>query len=205
MADDHTLVLEGFRRMLEPAFDLLGVAEDGQQVIEMAVRLRPDIVLMDISMPVLNGFEAARRIRKEAPGIRIIFLTMHGDNAYVEEAARLGASYVLKRSGVAELGEAIRQAMQGKRYVTPSVSSWYSSQPPAMGAKRPEPDDRLSPREREVLQLIAEGRAGKEMAYMLNISLKTVEFHKRSIMTKLGLRSTAELTRYAVRHGLVDS
>src|SRR5579862_8306123 len=124
MADDHTLVLEGFRRLLETDFDLIGTAEDGQRLVSLATELKPDIVLLDISMPVLNGFEACRRIRKLLPAAKLIFVTMHTDPAYATEAFRLGASgYVLKRSAVSERNEAIKQALKGKRYLTPLLTN----------------------------------------------------------------------------------
>src|SRR5205085_6707080 len=207
MADDHTLVLEGFRRILEPEFDLVRTAEDGQTLVKLAVELQPDAVLLDISMPMLNGFEAGRQIRRLAPGVKLIFVTMHSDQEYLEECFKMGASaYLLKRSAASELTEAIHQALQVGRYITPLLKCEL----PAGTASVQRKDGgafatRLSDRERQVLQLIAEGRQAKEIAHHLEISHKTVEFHKQSIARKLGLRTTAELTRYAVRQGLVEA
>jgi DNA-binding NarL/FixJ family response regulator len=205
MADDHTLVLEGFRRLLETDFDLIGTAEDGQRLVALALDLKPDVVLLDISMPVLNGFEACRRIRKHLPETKIIFVTMHTDPAYATEAFRLGASgYVLKRSAVSELNEAIKQSLKGKRYLTPLLTQDFADQ----RTTPPDPKtfgNALSPRERQVLQLVAEGQSAKEIAGVLSISPKTVEFHKSGIMQKLGLHTTAELTRYAIRNGMVEA
>jgi len=206
MADDHTLVLEGFRRILEPEFDLVGTAEDGQALVKLAIELHPDAVLLDISMPLLNGFEAGRQIRRLVPSTKLIFVTMHSDQEYLDECFKMGASaYVLKRSAASELVEAIHQALQGGRYITPLLK--YDA-PPAATAPRKDGAAfaaRLSDRERQVLQLVAEGRQAKEIAHLLEISHKTVEFHKQSIARKLSLRTTAELTRYAIRQGLVEA
>ena len=204
MADDHTLVLEGFRSLLEPRFELVGTAEDGQTLVNLAASLKPDAVLLDISMPILNGFDAARQIRKILPKVKLIFVTMHADPAYVAEALRLGASgYVLKRSAVSELTEAISQALLGRQYVTPLVPGVKL---PVEGKRAPQrAGGVLTARERQVLQLVAEGRSAKEMAWVLNVSHKTIEFHKRGIMEKLGVRTTAELTRHAIREKLIDS
>jgi len=206
MADDHTLVLEGFRRLLEAEFDLVGTAEDGQRLVALATELKPDVVLLDISMPVLNGFEACRRIRKVLPTAKMIFVTMHTDPAYATEAFRLGASgYVLKRSAVSELNEAIKQAIKGKRYLTPLLTQ---DLPDHKNTLPPDPKtfgSMLTARERQVLQLVAEGQSAKEIAGVLNISPKTVEFHKSGIMQKLSLHTTAELTRYAIRNGMVEA
>jgi DNA-binding NarL/FixJ family response regulator len=198
LADDHTLVLEGIAKLLESEVDLLKTVEDGRALIEAARELRPDVVLLDISMPRLNGVEAARRLRRLLPEAKLIFLTMHGDVNYVSEALRVGAAgYVLKRSAVTELIYAIHQVMSGKTYVTPLA------QYPEGTARR---DRRvLTPRQAEVVQLATEGRTGKEIASILNISTKTVEFHKHLAMTKLGLNNTADLTRYAVRHRLTEA
>lgn len=199
LADDHTLVVEGFRRLLEAEFDVVGVVEDGRTLLTAAARLRPDVILLDISMPLLNGIDAARRLRKTQPEAKIIFVTMHADPAYVAEALREGAAgYVLKRSAATELVTAIRQALRGRSYVTPLVRG--------QGGPRPRSRRRsteLTPRQREVLQLVAEGRAAKEIAAILHISVKTVEFHKSRIGEQLGVRTTAELTRYALEHGII--
>ncbi|MBI4904580.1 MAG: response regulator transcription factor [Acidobacteria bacterium] len=203
IAEDHTLVLEGYQRILEQHFEVIGIAEDGQTLVKLALQLEPDAVLIDISMPMMNGFEAARQVRKDVPKAKLIFVTMHSDREYVEEALRIGASaYVLKRSAVSELAHAIQQALSGKVYVTPLVGD-VSGNGTAKDAEKFAVG--LSSRERQVLQLVAEGRAGKEVAHVLSISLKTVEFHKRSIMRKVGLHTTAELARYAVRQGLIEA
>jgi DNA-binding NarL/FixJ family response regulator len=165
MADDHTLVLEGIRKLLENEFELVGTVEDGRALLRAAEQLRPDVILLDISMPLLNGIEACRQLVKLIPKARVIFLTMHMDLVYVEEAFRAGGSgYLLKRSAAAELPSAINAVMRGNRYVTPLID-WKES---TTTARRKDPkkrgSDRLSPRQREVLQLVAEGRANKEIA-----------------------------------------
>ncbi|MDQ6705859.1 MAG: response regulator transcription factor [Acidobacteriota bacterium] len=200
MGDDHTLVLAGFRKLLEPEFDLVGVVEDGRKLVEMAQSLRPDVILTDISMPLLNGFDAARQIRKLAPESKIVFVTMHADPDYIAEALRLGAlGYLLKRSAASELAFAIHEVLAGRTYVTPLV-------PKQVGAEGEETRSpvELSPRQREVLQLVAEGHANKEIARILKLSMKTVEFHKSNLSRKLNLHSTADLTKYAIQHRIVS-
>src|SRR5687767_10572962 len=207
IADDHSLVVEGFRRLLEKDFDIIGVAENGRALVVAAKKLQPDLVLLDISMPLLNGIDAARQIKSILPKVKIIFLTMHGDPTYAAEAFRAGGdAYVLKRSAVSELELAIREVLNGRSYVTPLVTK---------GILDPtdEPDQSpvsklmfhgLTSRQREVLQLVAEGHSTKIIAGLLNVSVKTIEFHKSGIMERLGIRTTAELTRYAVTHGIVS-
>jgi DNA-binding NarL/FixJ family response regulator len=206
LADDHTLLLEGIRLMLEPEFDLVGSVEDGQALLEAAKTLRPDVVLLDISMPILNGIDAARRLRKLLPSTRLIFVTMHADADYVSEAFRVGAmGYLLKRAAASELLTAIREVLKGNHYVSPLVTrnalkSLISSSKPTGRFS-----DRLTPREREILQLVAEGRSRKEIAGILNISVKTVEFHKGKLMQKLNLQTSADFTRYAIEHGIITA
>jgi DNA-binding NarL/FixJ family response regulator len=200
IAEDHTLVLEGIKRLLEAEVDLAGVARNGLELISAAHQLKPDIILLDISMPMLNGMEAARKLRKTLPGAKLIFLTMHKDAVYVAEALRLGASgYLLKHSLVSELIEAIREVANGRTYVTPLVRT------PSNKFRTRKPAGNLTERQREVLQLIAEGRCLKEIASLLKVSVRTVEFHKYSIMRKLGLNTIAEMTKYAVRHKISEA
>lgn len=203
LADDHTLVVEGFRRLLEPEFELAGAVEDGRALVAAAQKLKPDVVLLDISMPLLNGIDAARQLKKIAPEIKLIFLTMHADPAYVTEAFRVGASgYLLKRSAASELVNAIHQVLQGRCYVTPLVTKdMLDSVLVALPEQAFSTD--LSPRLREVLQLVAEGHSTKEIATVLNISVKTVEFHKSRLRQRLGISTTAELTKFAIQHGIV--
>jgi len=206
LADDHTLLLEGIRLMLEPEFDLVGSVEDGQALLAAAKTLKPDVILLDISMPVLNGIDAARRLRKLLPSARLIFLTMHADPDYVAEAFRAGAmGYLLKRSAASELLTAIREVLKGNHYVSPLVTRNALDLLMSLPKREGKFSNRLTPRQREVLQLVAEGRSRKEIAAVLNISVKTVEFHKATLMRELNLGNTADFTRYAIEHGIIAS
>jgi len=206
LADDHTLVVEGFRKILEPEFDLVGTVEDGRALLEAAQKLHPDVILLDISMPLLNGIDAARRLKKMMPEVKLIFVTMHADPAYVTEAFRVGATgYVLKRSAAADLLQAVRTVLNGHYYVAPPITKDVLSSLLASPAERQPGPEPLSPRQREVLQLVAEGHSLKEIADILKISVKTVEYHKAQIMQQLDLHTTAELTKYAIAHGLTAS
>jgi DNA-binding NarL/FixJ family response regulator len=204
MADDHTLVLEGLKRILEADFDLVGMAENGRDLVRLAEELKPDVVLVDISMPLLNGIDAARQLLKHTSQAKVIFVTMHADADYVAEAFRSGASgYLLKRSAASELVTAIQEVMKGRYYVTPLVTR--EALRPLFG-EPPEPrklSSTLTSRQREVLQLVAEGSSVKQIASLLRVSAKTVEFHKSALMDRLGIHTTAELTRYAIEHGLI--
>ncbi len=206
LADDHTLVLEGFRRIVEQRCEVVGAVEDGRALLEASMRLRPDLILLDISMPLLNGIDAARQIKKTQPDVKLVFVTMHADPAYVSEAFKVGASaYLLKRSAARELDQAIDSVLKGEFFVTALLTrdlvTSLSEDHATLFAKRQD----LTPRQREVLQLVAEGRTIKEIAAMLNISPKTVEFHKAQIMFHLDLHTTAELTKYALAHGLTSA
>lgn len=206
LADDHSLVIEGIRRILEDHFDVVGAVEDGRALVEAAATLRPELVLLDISMPLLNGIDAARRLKQQHPEIKIIFVTMHADRAYVNEAFKAGASgYLLKRSAGAELLQAIESVLGGNSYVTPLIAKDLIQAAVHGTGGVPPARDLLTPRQREVLQLVAEGHSVKEIASLLGISPKTVEFHKAQIMDQLDLRTTAELTKYAITHGLTST
>lgn len=206
LADDHKILVEGLRGLLEPEFDLLATVEDGRELVERALELMPDVIIADVSMPLLNGIEATRQILPKAPKIRVVFLTMHADVAYANEAFRAGASgSILKRSAAGELVTAIREALNGGVYVTPSVArAMMNDTFGGKGLNQSGPRDALTNRQREVLQLVAEGRTIKEIGGILNLSPKTVEFHKYRVMEQLSIRSTAELTQYAVKHGIVS-
>ncbi len=207
LADRHPLVLEGLKRLLTADFDLVGMVSDGRSLLEAAERLMPDVVLLDISMPLLNGLEAARQLRKSQPDAKVVFLTRHAERSYVTAAFRAGASaYLLKSSATWEVVFAIQQVVRGRFYVTPLVVKEVID--PILGRRqrlKASPcktyAGNLSHRQREVLQLVAEGHTNKEIAEIISISIKTVEFHKSGLMRKLGLHSTAELTRYALSHG----
>ena len=206
LADDHTLLLEGIRLLLEPEYELVGSVEDGLALLAAAKTLKPDVILLDISMPLLNGIDAARRLRKIVPSARLIFVTMHADADFVLEAFRVGAmGYVLKRAAASELLTAIREVLKGNHYVSPLVTRNALELLVSIPKLRGKFSDRLTPRQREVLQLVAEGRSRKEIAAFLNISVKTVEFHKAALMRELNLATTADFTRYAIEHGIITA
>jgi len=207
LADDHRMVLDGLRRLLENEFELVGAVEDGLTLLSAAQRLRPDVILLDISLPSISGIEAARRLRSIVPASKIIFVTMHSDSSYIAEATRIGASgYVLKRYAGAVLVEAIRTVVRGGTYVTPSPADGVNSAARAVPAASPQaPPARVTLRQTEVLQLVAAGKSNKEIAGSLGISVKTAEFHKTRLMNALDLHSVADLTRYAIRQGLVSA
>ena len=206
LADDHALVLEGFKKLLEDHCHVVGSVEDGRSLLDAAKRLRPDIVVLDISMPQLNGLDAARRLRKIVPQARMIFVTVHADPDYVNQAFKAGASaYLLKRSAGSELSLAIEAVKNGNYYVTSLIAkdlvqSAISETEPNISRQ-----NHLPVRQREILQLVAEGLTLKEIASTLGLSPKTVEYHKSKLMEQLGLHTTAELTKYAVAHGLTPS
>ena len=204
LADDHRIVMEGLKTLLEPEFDLVGMVEDGRALLEAAERLRPDVIVADISMPLLNGIEAIRQMKKSRRDVRFVILTMHADPAYVAAALDAGASgYVLKHSAATELITAVRAALQGKTYITPLINGELMRHYKEPGTQQRDNESSLTPRQREVLQLLAEGFPLKEIASTLNISAKTVEFHKYKMMEELGIKSIAELVRYAVRNRIV--
>jgi DNA-binding NarL/FixJ family response regulator len=205
LADDHRIVLEGLRGLLQPEFDIVGEVEDGRTLVAEAERLRPDLVVADISMPGLNGIDAARRIKNIDARIRIVFLTMHADVTYAVSAFEAGASgFVLKHSAAQELVSAMREAMKGQTYVTPMIAGDLIGALQSGAPLKGELKVALSPRQREVLQLIAEGKSIKEVAAILRISTRTVEFHKYRIMEQLNIKTSAELVQYAVKHDIIS-
>ena len=207
MADDHSIVLAGLKKLVETEGEVVGTVEDGRALVEEAKKLRPDIILLDISMPLLNGLDAARQLTKVVPECKLVFLTMHATPAYAMEAFKAGASgYLIKRSATFELKQALQAVMRGQHYMTPLITKdvLAATLQPTEETKHKRPPAVLTPRQREVLQLVAEGKGTKEIARILNISVKTVEFHKFRIMDELDLHSTAELTRYAIAEGLVS-
>ena len=203
LADDHRLIREAFARLLESECDVVGAVADGRALLEAAPELRPDIVVLDIAMPLLNGLDAARQLRRLMPGLKLIFLTVSEDPDLAAEAFRAGASgYLLKNSAASELLKSIQEVSLGRSYVTPLVTqglvtSLLRDPGHALGKTH------LSDRQREVLQLLAEGRTMKEVARILNITPRTVAFHKYSIMDDLGIKTGAGLVQYAVKHGIV--
>ncbi len=205
LADDHKIVAEGLRGLLEPEFELVGTVEDGRTLLKAAAQLQPDVIVVDISMPKLNGIEAVKQIRKTAPDIKVVFLTMHADIAYATSAFEAGASgYVLKHSAPEELITAIHDALKGRTYVTPMIAGELMQSYKAGAHLQRDTADKLTPRQREVLQLLAEGKSAKEAASILNISTRTVEFHKYRMMDDLGIKSSTELVRYAIKHNIVS-
>ncbi|WNM60039.1 response regulator transcription factor [Candidatus Nitrospira allomarina] len=204
LADDHPMVLEGVAKLVEDFGVVVGKVEDGRLLIEVASHLNPDVVIMDISMPSLNGLESARHLQKLVPRSKIIFLTMHADPAYITAAFEAGASgYLMKRSAGSELQLAVKTVLAGRRYVTPLALRGEVSLNDFLGGEK-SLFKLLIPRQREVLQLIAEGRSTKAIATLLNISTKTVEFHKAKVMETLGMHTIPELTQFAVAQGLVE-
>jgi DNA-binding NarL/FixJ family response regulator len=205
MADDHSLILAGLRKLVEAECDVVGVVEDGRTLIEAAQKLRPDVILLDIAMPLLNGLEAARQLHTMVPDSKLLFLTMHASPTYATEAFQIGASgYLLKRSAASELSLAIKSVLQGQHYLTPLITKdvLETVLKPSTGERSKGAFTALTSRQREVLQLVAEGRGTKAIATILNVSVKTVEFHKARIMRQLGIHTTADLTKYAITHGI---
>ncbi len=205
LADDHKIVLEGLRGILEDEFELVGTVEDGRALVAAAQELNPDVIVADVSMPLLNGIEAAQQLKKANSRAKFIFLTMHPDAHYATRALEAGASgYVLKHSAPAELVQAIREALRGRLYVTPMIAKdvLQTFMDKSHGMRRGHHE--LTPRQREVLQLVGEGHSAKEIATILYISTRTVEFHKYRIMEDLNLRTNAGLIQYAVKNGFVS-
>ena len=211
LADDHTIVRQGVRMCLEAMGDIevVAEAEDGQAAVQLTTQLKPDVAVVDLTMPRLNGVDAIRQIKRDVPATEVVVLSVHDSEAYVVQALRAGAAgYVLKRNAATELAAAIRAAHDGQAYLHPSIARRviddYLSRIHASEDIASEPHERLTPREREVLQLAAEGHSTRAIAGLLTLSAKTVEHHRASVMTKLGLHGQTELVKYAIRAGLVD-
>ncbi len=204
LADDHTFLLQACEKMLEPDFEIPAVFTDGRSLVESAQALKPDAIVLDIGMPLLNGLDASRELKKLIPGVKLIFLTMYPDADLARAALRAGASaYLLKTSAASELVKAINEALRGRVYVTPAIARAMQDS----FIQNPEvkcPSKELTLRQREVLQLLAEGRPMKEAAYILDVSTRTIAFHKYRMMEQLGLRSSAELIQFAVTQHLVS-
>jgi len=204
LADDHTMFSQGLQRLLNDEFDLVGAVEDGQALVESAGRLKPDVIIVDISMPIMNGLDAVRQLRNQGSTAKIIFLTMHADDRLLAEAFKSGCSgYVLKQSAGEDLMTAIRQVLAGEKYVTPLIASKWAE----VLSNQAQETQRLTltPRQREVLQLVIEGCTMKEIATRLGISTRTAETHKYEMMQGLGVETTAELIQYAVKLGLTST
>lgn len=200
LADDHAIVAQGLASLLQDEFNMVGTVGDGGALIDAARELRPDVIVTDMAMPGLSGLDALRRLRAEGVETKVIFLTMHADAQLAGEALRAGASgYVLKHSAGEELIRAIREVLQGRVYLTPRIAGDVVT---ALSGPASPSEGKLTPRQREVLRLVAEGRTMKEIAAALHLSRRTVETHKYEMMQALGLRTTAELIRYALDHGV---
>jgi len=204
LGDDHVMFSEGLRRILEPHFEIVGMVENGIELMAAVEQLHPDVIVTDISMPLLNGIGVARRLQTTANPPKIIFLTMHLDSALATQGFKAGASgYVLKSSPTSEVITAIQEALRGHVYISPAIAGGVLSEMTKSREQAEKLAPELTARQREVLQLIAEGKSPKEIAAILNVSPRTVEFHKYRIMEIVGARTIAELTRYAVAHGIV--
>jgi DNA-binding NarL/FixJ family response regulator len=202
LADDHALLLGAFEKLLAAECEIVGQAQDGRQLVDAAERLKPDVIVLDISMPLLNGLEAGRQIKQKQRDVKLVFLTMNEDADLAAEAFRSGASaYLLKRSSASELLTAIREVMKGRSYITPFVAEGLVGS--LMRAPEEPPTHDLTSRQREVLQLLAEGHSMKAVADVLKLTPRTVAFHKYRIMAQLKIKSTAELIQYAVKHHIV--
>jgi DNA-binding NarL/FixJ family response regulator len=203
LADDHCVVAEGLRSLLAPHFEVVGIVSDGRDVVAAANALDPDVVVLDISMPSLNGIEAARQLQAAGSRAKVVFLTMHREVTYATRAVEAGASgFVLKHSATSELVTAIREALKGGTYITPQVAGDLLDSVRHGTPVRARRLGELTPRQREVLQLVAEGRSAKQIAALLRISRRTAEFHKARLMETLGVQNTAELIQYAIRTGV---
>jgi len=204
LGDDHPLILDGLRTALQTQYEVAGLATDGRALVQAAEKLKPDLVIVDISMPLLNGFEAAKQIKKSLPHTKVIFLSQHLNPAYLKQALRLGASgYVLKAGATEELQHAIEAVLRGKTYITPAFGEDVIARLWNREGELSEETEGLTERQREILQLIVEGRGNKEIADILHLSVKTIEFHRARIMVKLGVKTVAELTKVALQQGLI--
>jgi DNA-binding NarL/FixJ family response regulator len=199
LADDHTIIVEAFRKLLEPEYEIVAAVSDGRALLETAQKIKPDVIVVDIGMPLMNGLEAGVRLRELMPTAKVIFLTMNEDPDLAVEAMRCGASgYLLKSSAASELTHAIQKALKGQTYVTPQIArgmqkAFIKNPQATMHAKN------LTPRQREVVQLLAEGKSMKEVASVLNVTPRTVAFHKYRVMEELNLKTTADLIQFAIK------
>jgi len=205
LADDHQMVVEGLKTLLADEFNLVGTVADGRALLTAAKQLKPDVVVADITMPHLNGIDALTRLKKDNPEIKVVFLTMHQDSAYARRALEAGAlGFVVKHSAPTELVMALRAALKGQTFITPSLAGKVLSEIQNGTQTSSDISALVTPRQREILQLLAEGRSAKEVADALSISARTVEFHKYQIMDAHGLQSSAELIHFAIKHGIVS-
>ena len=205
LADDHTILVEAFRKLLEPQYEVVGTVADGRALVETAPKLKPDVIVVDIAMPLMNGLEAGLRLKELMPSVKLIFLTMNEDPDLAVDAIHSGGSgYLLKSSAASELMHAIQQALKGKSYVTPQIARGMQKS----FIKGPRPKTRaksLTPRQREVVQLLAEGKSMKEVADVLKVTPRTVAFHKYQVMEELSLKTTADLIQFAIKSKILVS
>jgi DNA-binding NarL/FixJ family response regulator len=202
LADDHRLVAEGLKSLLTPDFELVGLVEDGRALVAEAKRLRPDVIVADITMPRLNGLEALALLKADNPAVKVVIITMHRESAYARRAISAGASgFVLKHSAPTELVAAIRAALNGKTFIAPEIAGELERRGRAAGPAA-DPVAALTTRQREILQLLALGKTAKEVAVVLGVSARTVEFHKYKMMEAVGAATSAELIRFAIQHGI---
>jgi DNA-binding NarL/FixJ family response regulator len=205
LADDHRIVAEGLKGLLTPEFELLGPVEDGRALVKQAKKLRPDVIVADITMPHLNGIDALEQLKKNDPRVKVVFLTMHREVAYARRALEAGASgFVLKHSAPEELVMAIHAALNGQKYITPVLAGEVLESVQRDPGSSKDPVALLTPRQREILQLLAEGKTAKEISTVLGISTRTVEFHKYEMMQSAGIHNSAELVHFAIKHGIVE-
>jgi DNA-binding NarL/FixJ family response regulator len=203
LADDHRVLSEGLKSLLQPYFDVVGIVSDGWELVAASTGLDPDVVVLDISMPSLNGIDAARQLRSTSLRAKFVFLTMHREVVYATRALEAGASgFVLKHSAASELVTAIQEALKGRTYITPQIASELVDSYRRCAAGSVDGSSALTPRQRQVLQLVTDGRSAKEIAAILCISRRTAEFHKARLMETLGLHNTVELIQYAIRTGI---
>jgi len=203
LADDHKILVEAFRKLLEPHCNVVATVSDGRALLDVAATLKPDVIVLDIGMPLLNGLEAGRQLKKKMPAVKLIFLTMHQDPDLAVEAMRSGASgYLLKTSAASELLHAIQEALKGRPYITPQIARGMEKTFIRDPRGRQQPKS-LTPRQCEVVQLLAEGKSMKEIADLLNVTPRTVAFHKYRTMEELALKSTAELIQFAIKNHIV--
>jgi DNA-binding NarL/FixJ family response regulator len=203
LADDHRMLLDGLSSLLQPLFDVVGIVSDGHELVAAAIRLDPDVIVLDISMSSLNGIDAARRLQNESCRAKLVFLTTHREVTYATRALEAGANgFVLKHSAASELVTAIHEALEGRTYITPLIASELVEAYRRGAPSNTDGSGELTPRQREVLQLVTAGRSAKEIAAILRISRRTAEFHKARLMENLGLQNTVELIHYAIRIGL---
>lgn len=203
IADDHSIVLEAYRQLLEPEYEVVGTASNGQELLDIAPALAPDVILLDISMPTLNGLDVTRQLKAAIPHAKLIFVTMMSEPFYISQAFEMGASaYVLKQSASTELLSALSAALKNQRYISPQLSLEVQDAIETPWVKPEGFSSKLTPRQQEVLQLLTKGCSTKEIAATMQVSTKAVEFHKGNITRRLGIRTTAELTRFALSQGL---